>query len=293
MPLPLTGLQPGTIAPAQPTEGAQSVRRALAILRAVATAQERGARLIDIVNATDLNRPTVHRILKVLAEESAVEQDPLTRRYFAGPEIALLGLARTASFPVRALADPYLRQLCDQVGDTVFLSVRHGLDSIGIDRKTGHYPIQVLSIDIGARRPLGVGVSGVAILACLPPEEAAQVMQANAKRLALERLSVQALAARVEAARDLGYAYAAAGVVPGTSAVAVPVRLPCGKALAAISIAAMADRLQARPLESTVRLMTAQADSIVLRYLDVQRLRHSGGAGQGGAAGRATVPAAS
>ena len=263
-------------APAQPTEGAQSVRRAFAILRAVATAQERGARLIDIVKATDLNRPTVHRILKVLAEESAVEQDPVTRRYFAGPEISLLGLARTASFPVRALAEPYLRQLCDQVGDTVFLSVRHGLDSIGIDRKTGHYPIQVLSIDIGARRPLGVGVSGVAILACLPPEEASQVMQANAKRLALQRLSLPVLASRVEAARQRGYAYAAVGVVPGTSAVAVPVMLPDGKVLAAVSVAAMADRLQSHQLDATARLMTAQASSIASRYLDVQRQRHHG-----------------
>ena len=66
------------------TEGAQSVRRAVAILRILATGQERGVRLTDIVGQSGLNRPTVHRLLRVLAEEGAVEQDPDSRRYLVG-----------------------------------------------------------------------------------------------------------------------------------------------------------------------------------------------------------------
>lgn len=248
------------------TEGAQTVRRALGILRAVVATQERGARLVDIVRTTELSRPTVHRILRVLAEEGAIEQDPATRRYVAGPEISLMGLARTRRFPLLAVADPFLRQLCDAVGDTVFLSVRRGLDSVGIDRKTGSHPIQVLSIQVGARRPLGVGVSGVAILSCLDERESARLIAANEGRLRLQGLSMARLSANVEAARRLGYAYAPQGVVPGTSAVAVPVRDVQGQALAAISIAAMAARLDPRRLREVLPLMQQAATLIARRY---------------------------
>ncbi|WZB75991.1 helix-turn-helix domain-containing protein [Achromobacter insuavis] len=79
--------------------GAQTVRRAMAILRLVACGQERGVRLIDLERMSGLNRPTVHRLLKTLIQEGAVEQDAATRRYLIGPEISLLGLARTRRFP--------------------------------------------------------------------------------------------------------------------------------------------------------------------------------------------------
>ncbi len=41
-----------------PRDGAQSVRRAIAVLRIVAGGQESGVRLIDVSLATGLNRPT-------------------------------------------------------------------------------------------------------------------------------------------------------------------------------------------------------------------------------------------
>lgn len=258
---------------AAPTEGAQAVRRAMGILRVVAASQERGARLVDIVRATELSRPTVHRILQVLAEEGVIEQDPATRRYIAGPEMALMGLARTRRLPVLAVAEPYLRQLCEAVGDTVFLSVRRGLDSVGIERKTGSHPIQVLSIQVGARRPLGVGVSGVAIMACLDEREVQRIVQANEPRLKLLEIDPQRLLASVATARRVGHAYAAQGVVPGTSAVAVPVADAQGQALAAISIAAMAPRLTRERLRMVLPLMHEAARQISRRWGEIEQGR--------------------
>ena len=153
--------------------GAQSIRRAMAVLRILAVGQEHGVRLTDIVEETGLNRPTVHRILRVLLEEGAVEQDPQTRKYLIGQEVSLLALARTARTPVRAVAEPYLHHIAEKAGDTVFLTIRSGFDSICVDRRTGNYPVKVLSIEIGARRPLGLGVGGLVLLAFLPRAESA------------------------------------------------------------------------------------------------------------------------
>ncbi|MFT0546467.1 IclR family transcriptional regulator [Allopusillimonas ginsengisoli] len=252
--------------------GSQTVARAMQVLRLIACGQELGVRLTDVVQMSGLNRPTVHRILKTLQAEGAVEQDDLSRRYRIGPEITLLGIARTRRFPLMSIAATGLAQLAQNVGDTAFISIRRGLDSICIGRQTGHHPIQVLSIDVGARRPLGVGVSGVMLLSCLTEDEIGPIMQANSERLAFHRLAVGALLERVSKARKHGYAYTSAGVMAHTRAVAVPVLSIAGEPLAALTITAMADRLTAERLPEVVHLMQEQAESIGHQYSEQCRL---------------------
>jgi DNA-binding IclR family transcriptional regulator len=255
------------------TGGAQAVRRAVSILRVLATGQERGVRLTDIVGQTGLNRPTVHRILRVLVEEGAVEQDAQTRRYMVGQEVSLLGLARTSRFPVRAAADPYLRHLADEVGDTIFLTIRSGSDSICIDRKTGDYPVKVLSLEVGGRRPLGVGVAGVSLLAGMPAAEATEIVKQNAQRFAAHDLTAARVLERVRAARTRGYAYADAGLMKGTRALALAVHAPDGEAVAAVSVAALADRLSARRLPGVLESLREQCALVERRLAVVARTR--------------------
>ncbi|MBU3649653.1 MAG: IclR family transcriptional regulator [Limnohabitans sp.] len=254
------------LAPHDAPEGAQAIRRAMRILRAVVASQDGGARLVDLVSATELSRPTVHRILQVLMHEGAVEQDPSTRRYFAGPEIALMGLARGRRFPLLGIAQPNLRRVSEALGDTVFLSVRRGHDSIAIERLTGSYPLQVLAIAVGARRPLGSGVSGVAMLSALASEDARDLLAANATRLRLLGIATTRVQAEVALARRLGYAFKPQGVVPGTSAVSVPIALGDGAAQAALSVAAVSARLTRERLGEVVPFLQAQAADIAQRW---------------------------
>ncbi|MCW5632924.1 MAG: IclR family transcriptional regulator [Rubrivivax sp.] len=253
--------------------GAQTVRRAMAVLRLVAMGQEEGVRLSDIATMSGLSRPTVHRLLKVLIDETAVEQDPATRRYRVGDELSLLGLARAGRLPLRALAEPYLQALAAEVGDTVFLSLRHGADSVCIARHLGSQPIQVLSINVGVRRPLGASVSGIVLLAGLPPTEAERLTRGNAPRLALQQREADEVLRQVRAARRAGHAFAPQGVMPGTAAVAVPVCDAGGQVLAAISIAALRDRLDRKRLPGVLAAMHEQAALIARRHAEVQAAR--------------------
>jgi len=267
------GSAPAAAGPAGGVAGAQSIRRAVAVLRILAAGQEHGVRLTDIVGESGLNRATVHRILRVLVEEGAVEQDTDTRRYMVGQEVSLLGLARGARVPMRAVAEPYLRHLAQEIGDTVFLTIRSGHDSICVDRKAGTYPVKVLSIEIGARRPLGVGVGGLVLLACLPPAEAAAIIKANESRLAHHGLTVAKLNDRVRNTRARGYAYTETGVVRGTKALAVPVFGAAKQAVAAISVAAIADRLSPARAASVSAVMAQQAALVSRRIAAIANTR--------------------
>jgi len=251
--------------------GVQSVARALAVLRVVAASQDAGVRLVDICRMTALPRPTVHRLLQVLVEETAVEQDGTTRRYCAGAELSLLGLARHVRLPVRSAADGCLRSLAERIGDTVFLSIRHGCDSVCVERVLGSHPIQILAIGVGARRPLGASVSGTVLLAALPPDEAAGVTQHNAERLALAGRSVVQVLQLVHEARERKFAYSDKGLIPGTAALAAPVRDADGQVAAAISVAAVADRLGPKRLPFVVEVLRQHAAQVTRRLTELRR----------------------
>lgn len=244
------------------TAGAQSVRRALAVLRSLAAGQEQGVRLTDVVSDTGLNRPTAHRILRVLVEECAVEQNPATRRYMIGRELPLLGLARSAKSSLQACAEPRLHQLSQVLGDTVFLTIRNGADSICIQRHIGSFPIKVLSIEVGARRPLGVGVSGLVLLSALPDAEAEDVVRRNERRLRALKIAPYDLLQRAAQVSQCGFAYAPVGVVPGTRALAVPVSTADGATVAGLAAATITERLPEARIDVLLRHMQKCAEEI-------------------------------
>ena len=121
--------------------------------------------------------------------------------------------------PLLAAADDVLRQLAQRLGDTLFLTVRTGNDTLCVDRRIGSYPIQVLSIEIGARRPLGVSSAGVAILAAMPAPEARHIVAANEARFAAYRTDAPSVLAQVAAARRRGYNMREVGLVQGTKSI--------------------------------------------------------------------------
>jgi DNA-binding IclR family transcriptional regulator len=164
--------------------GAQGVHRVADLLRAIASHDAAGARLLDLARQCRLEPPTTHRLLKALDAEGLVARDPSARTYTLGPLTFELGLAAAHHFRARDLCAQALQAIAEHTGDTVFLSMRSGLDTVCIDRREGRFPIKTLTLDVGTRRPLGLGAGGLALLAALDDAEIDAVLGANAWRLA-------------------------------------------------------------------------------------------------------------
>jgi DNA-binding IclR family transcriptional regulator len=246
----------------EPRQGAQAIRRALAVLRILAAGREKGVPLSEVVRSTALTRPTVHRIVHALIEEGIVERSASTGRYAIGRQVPELALARPSRSPLMVAADPHLAKLSAQLGDTLFLTVRTGLDTLCVARRIGGYPIQVLSIDVGARRPLGVSSAGVAILAALPAPDARRIVAANEVRFAAYRTDVASVLGQVQAARRRGYELRDVGLVPGTKSLSAWIRGPDGQPAAAITLSAIRNRLGPRRETEVAEALLAAAHAI-------------------------------
>jgi DNA-binding IclR family transcriptional regulator len=240
---------------AEPRQGAQAIRRALAVLRILAAGRETGLPLAEVVQATGLTRPTVHRIVHALIEEGIVERSEKTGRYAIGNQVPELALARPSRSPLLAAADDVLQRTSQQVGDTLFLTVRTGNDTLCVDRRIGTYPIQVLSIEVGARRPLGVSSAGVSILAALPALEARRIVAANEARFVAYRTNASAVLAQIAAARRRGYNLREVGLVQGTKSISTWIKTSDGRPAAAITVSAVRSRLGPRREQEVAEIL--------------------------------------
>lgn len=227
------------------SSGTQALRRAMALLRLITTHNRTGLRLTDLHRMSEIEKPTVHRILQGLLSEGMLRQDVTSKRYFLGTAMYEMGLAAAPRLAVRDVCHPYLRILAEQTGDTVFLIERSKFDGVCMDRAEGSFPIKALVLDVGRRRPLTVGGGSLAILSALSEAEVQRICAINDTRSKerFPRYSAEELQRDLAEARARGYVIKDALEIPGVRTVAVPIRQTDGTPAGAISVTAIAARL--------------------------------------------------
>lgn len=150
---------------------AHLIGRVGSVLRALSAANEAGAATSDLARATDLPRPTVHRLLCSLADEGFVDRDRRTGRWFLGPELYLLGQTAGTRYDVTHHARASVHRLAAKTGESAFFSALRGEETVCLLREDGDFPIRSFVLYEGARFPLGVVSAGLVILAFLDDAE--------------------------------------------------------------------------------------------------------------------------
>lgn len=255
----------------EPRSGTQAIERAVTVLRVIASRGRRGMRIAEIVTTAGLAHSTALRMLQCLQQEGLVDKDAHTRKYFLGPLVHELGLLARPRYRLSELCDGAMRQLADSTQDTVYLSERSGLEAVCTARHMGDYPIKVLPLDVGIRRPLGIGAGGLAILGAMPPEEAESLVRINGPRYqGFGGLTAEQMLQAVAETRARGYSFLDSVATPGSAALGMA--LPADHPVAAISVAAISGRMKPERHGELVAALRAQVQAVARTLLDLQRV---------------------
>jgi DNA-binding IclR family transcriptional regulator len=248
----------------QASSGTQSIHRAATMLRLLTAHHRTGLRLVDLYRKAQIERTTAHRILQGLIAERLVVQDQASRRYFLGPFAYEMGLTATSRVQLRDICHPFLMQLAQRSGDTVFLTMRSGLDAVCLDRAEGAHPVKVFVLEVGKRRPLGVGGGAIAILSGLDDTEQQRILRANAERLTerFARYDEGAVSRAIAVSRRSGYVVTEVLEVPGIRTMAMPIRTGPGRAIAAFSISTMVQRMDHDRLDELAPMMRSAVTQV-------------------------------
>ena len=252
-------------------DGTQSLRRAISILRLLSQSNEKGLSLADAVRGSGLNKATTHRILNALVAEGFAAQDGQTRNYFLGFELVALGIAANPRYGIAQIAKPFVTKLAEELGDTIYLSVRSRDDAVCVMREVGSFPIKTLTFPPGARTPLGLGSGSVVLLAFLSEAERTRIIRETVQRLqgSEQAISEAELTENVKRTRKNGYASVGNYIVNGMRAIAMPIHAPDGTVTAAISVASIEQRLDGKRLQQALKVLQRERAALE------QRLRSS------------------
>ena len=223
---------------------AQTVGRAIALLKLVASSHSRHLRLADLAQLAGLEKSTAHRLLQRLVQEDMLVRDGKSG-YRIGPLTHELGLADRPESDLRGASHTALCQFAEATGEMTFLVKRSGFQTVCLDRIDGAFPIQTLTRGVGDRHPLGAGAGGLAILAAMDDRELDVVTPALTTPLAGYGLTRESLQGRVDLTRRRGLALDEGQAAPGVTAIGRAVHDRQGSPVGAVFIATIRNRMTA------------------------------------------------
>ncbi|MFD1954923.1 IclR family transcriptional regulator [Paenibacillus thailandensis] len=215
----------------------RAVDRALDILLCFTTGTDYA--MTEIAEKVGLHKSTVHRMLATLEEKGFLERDRLTDRYRLGLKIWELSANLSRSDDPATLWLPEMERLRDQLGETVSIYVRHGMERIRIQAVQSNQAVRRVA-PVGARLPLYAGASSKVLIAFAPPDVREQilndpnwqaVMDNEQYRKQLGEIMVQ------------GYATSFEERETGAAAVSAPIFNGKGQLEAALSVSGPANRM--------------------------------------------------
>lgn len=245
------------------------LERTLGILELLAS-HPGGLPVGTIAGRLDMPPSAAHRLLNDLARAGYVRQDKAQGDYALTIKLAAMGLGFLAQSGITDVAQPILDRLAAESRELVRLSVIDGdaLVWVGVAQgATGG-----LRYDPGREQGVAVHLAasagGNAWLSTMSDEDA--LMAVSRQGLATDRpgggdgapQTAKELLARLEAARERGYAVAVDSYLAGMAAMAVPVRRPDGTVVGCLSIAGPSVRLGAAQMEALAAPLTRAAEEI-------------------------------
>jgi DNA-binding IclR family transcriptional regulator len=212
-------------------------------MSALAASGKTGMRLTDVVQATGMQKTVVHRALAGLTLYGLASHDPANGRFYLGDTVFAWTRRADERFALAKRVVPYLRALADELLDTVSFSVIRGDIAVCYAREEGSFPIKVLSLEVGAVRPLGVGSGSLILFSFQPEEFRERVIAAHGEERLKYGVTDDMLRHNVRETLEKRYALHKGLFAENMMGLAVPVCNSRGACVAAISIAAITPRL--------------------------------------------------
>ncbi|WOQ16542.1 IclR family transcriptional regulator [Raineyella sp. W15-4] len=240
--------------------GLELLSKADGVLRAL----EHGGNLSvsELAALTGEPLSSMYRLLSHLVSVGWVDKGAARATYRLGLYTLEVGGVCDDRLDLLAAARPELSRLRDASGGTAFLHVPHGTEAVCVDRLAGR-GVRSLKQTLGGSLPLYAGAGPRALLAQLPPGEAALVLDAFEQQARTDPEVPPRSQLEHERRRDAarGYAVSDGDVTPGVAAMGAPIFNHRGELVASISVSGLRPLVLGKEAEMS-RLVIAAAERV-------------------------------
>jgi DNA-binding IclR family transcriptional regulator len=130
----------------------------------------------DIARITGIPRPTVNRLVATLLSLGMLKPAQAADRFMLGPGVVSLSRVFLGSLDVRAAARPSMQAMAEEVGASVYLAIRDGMEMVLIEACRPRSSMLSARLDVGSRAPLANSALGRSYLSALPEAQRNQLI---------------------------------------------------------------------------------------------------------------------
>jgi IclR family acetate operon transcriptional repressor len=254
-----------------------AVEKALRILMAFYP-QNSEMGTVDLARKTGFHTATVSRILRILARNSFLYPNPLTRKFNLGSSVFALGEAAIESLSDNLLhkALPYLNELCERVRETVVLELISGASSIVAYVAQGKQTLGIRA-NIGGRLPTHAAAGAKAIIAFSSQEIRENFLNKSLRRFTGNTITDPAeLRRQFEKIRKQGVSFCEEEIDIGVNAVGVPIFNHKNKPEAAIVVVGPSTRVKCNVKSPMVAELRKTASTIAAQLFHQKSIGKNG-----------------
>ncbi|VTU25726.1 Acetate operon repressor [Variovorax sp. SRS16] len=240
--------------------------RLFALLETIAAKDQRHA-LQDLVEATGLPKPTLHRMLQQLETAGLLQREGDGRHYGIGTRLRRLAENLLLNDSLHGARHTVLRQLVEEVGESCNITSLSGSEVVYLDRVETAAPLRFY-LHSGSRVPVHCSASGKIFLTQMSPAQRRRLL-ANAPLDAYTPQTLTDLAQierEVQRVRKDGFALDQEEFLPGLLCIATLVPSPDGPSNLCVAVQAPVMRLDAA--KAKLLLPALQRAALALSRID-------------------------
>ncbi len=210
-------------------EGDTPALRLFSLLEIIA-GQEKQFSLQDLVEKTDLPKPTLHRMLQQLEQAQMLVKDTNGRHYYIGARLRRFAEDLLLNDTKYGARNAVLRSLVNELGESCNLTALSGHEVLYIDRVQTDAPLRFY-LRPGSRVPVHCSASGKVLLANMPASQRRRLLS-NVKLEPYTQNTIctfEELESEIERVKEQGYAFDNEEFLPGLFCVAILVPRANGK----------------------------------------------------------------
>lgn len=217
----------------------------------------------ELAEKIGLHKSSVSRLLSTMQKENLVEQDEGTKKFRLGLGLIAVAGPLLANLEVRRVAFPYLKELRDELEETVALNVWEGAAAVSVEQLASRRTIKHTS-QLGSRYSSSGSATVQVFLSDLDKAEIHELLESGKVTLDVHRSEADLLSS-LETVRSNGYALNLRGTSDDEVGVAAPVRDHRGTLVAAVLVAAPSYRISEKHLAQLISHTLTAAKTISTR----------------------------
>lgn len=187
----------------------------------------------DVARMTGIPRPTVNRLVATLLSMGMLKPAPAADRFMLGPGVVSLARVFLGSLDVRAVARPSMQAMAEELGASVYLAVRDGMEMVLIEACRPRSSMLSARLDVGSRAPLANSALGRAYLSALPESQRNQLVDSMRLLRGPEWSGIEpAMNRAIGESKRLGYCLSLGEFHREINSVSVPLIGPDGEVMA-------------------------------------------------------------